>query len=77
MRTSFAEPIVKLSPVLLFFILGAISLVIWWNPLVTSFALALHDDQYTHLLLIFPVSVALIFLDWKSPEPFSLVNLKL
>jgi len=76
-RTSFAEPIVKLSPVLLFFILGAISLVIWWNPLVTSFALALHDDQYTHLLLIFPVSVALIFLDWKSPEPFSLVNLKL
>jgi len=44
---------------------------------VTSFALALRDDQYTHLLLILPVSVALIFLDWKSPDPFSLVNLKL
>jgi len=75
--TSFPESTVKLSPLLLFSILSAISLVIWWNPLVTSFALALRDDQYTHLLLILPVSVALIFLDWKSPDPFSLVNLKL
>jgi exosortase len=56
-------------PLLVFSILGAISLVIWWVPLRSSFALALGDDQYTHLLLILPISAALIVLDWKSPEP--------
>ncbi|MGC2021084.1 MAG: exosortase/archaeosortase family protein [Candidatus Sulfotelmatobacter sp.] len=53
-----------------FSILGAISLAIWWSPLASSFALALHDDQYTHILLILPISAALIFMDWKRPEPF-------
>jgi exosortase len=55
-------------PLLVFSILGAISLVIWWIPLTSSFALGLGDDQYTHLLLILPISAALIVLDWKSPE---------
>ena len=51
-------------------VLSAISLAIWWNPLVSCFALALRDEQYTHILLILPVSLALIFLDWKlSPFP--------
>ena len=47
--------------------LAVISLAIWWRPLASSFVLALHDEQYTHLLLILPVSVALIFIDWESP----------
>jgi hypothetical protein len=34
-----------LSPILLFSILGAISVAIWWGPLKSSFALALHDEQ--------------------------------
>jgi exosortase len=59
------EPIPRLSPRLVFSILGAISLAIWWGPLKSSFALALHDEQYTHILLILPISAALIFLDWK------------
>jgi exosortase len=75
-RTSFAESTVKLSPMIVFSIFSVISLSIWWSPLVTSFALALRDDQYTHLFLILPVSLALIFLDWTSPEPLSLANLK-
>ncbi len=54
-----------------FCILGAISLAIWWFPLTSSLGLALHDDQYTHILLILPVSAALIFMDWKPPEPHS------
>ncbi len=58
----------KLSSLLVFSILGAISLVIWWVPLTSCFALALRDDQYTHLLLILPISAALIIMDWKSPE---------
>jgi exosortase len=61
---------------IVFSICSVISLSIWWSPLVTSFALALRDDQYTHLFLILPVSLALIFLDWTSPEPLSLANLK-
>lgn len=59
--------------------LTALSLAIWWLPLTSLFALALSDEQYTHILLILPISAALIFLDWKSdwrpdwklPEPLS------
>jgi len=35
---------------------------------MSSFALAWRDEQYTHILLILPISFALLFLDWKSPE---------
>jgi len=59
-------------PLPVFFILGAISLAIWWSPLSLSFSLALLDDQYTHILLILPVSAALIAMDWKSAEPSKL-----
>jgi len=51
--------------------LGAISVAIWWSPLSSTFALALHDEQYTHILLILPISAALILMDWKPPEPHS------
>jgi exosortase len=61
------ESILKKSPLLFFSVFGAISLALWWNPLRSSLALALSDERYTHLLLIIPISAALIFLDWKSP----------
>jgi exosortase len=67
----------RLSPLLVFCILTALALAIWWGPLRASFALALRDDQYTHILLILPVSAALIFLDWKSPEPLTGSTVKL
>jgi exosortase len=59
----------KLSPLLVFSMLGAISLAIWWGSLLSTFALALSDEQFTHVLLIVPISAALIILDWRSPEP--------
>jgi exosortase len=65
------ESTFKAPPLLVFSILGAISLAIWWSSLLSAFSLALHDDRYTHLLLILPVSAALILLDWKPPEPSS------
>jgi len=50
-----------------------LSVVMWWHTLVTKFALALQEDAYTHILLIVPVSVALIVSDRRSraagPEP--------
>ena len=61
------ESILKKSPLLFFSFLGAISVALWWNPLQSSFSLALSDERYTHLLLIIPISAALIFLDWKAP----------
>ena len=63
-----SQPTSKVSPLLVFSILGAISLGIWLDPLKSTFALALRDDQYTHILLIIPISAALILLDWKPPE---------
>jgi exosortase len=68
LTSSARESISKVSPLLRFSVLCAISLVIWWNPLTSSFALALRDDQYTHILLILPVSVALMYLEWKPSE---------
>jgi exosortase len=55
------------SPLLLFSALGAISIAIWWGPLASLFALAWRDEHYTHILLILPMSAALIFMDWKPP----------
>jgi exosortase len=76
-RTSDRGSIFRLSPGLSFSILAAISLAIWWRALASSFSLALRDDQYTHILLILPVSVALIFMDWKKPEPFTRFSLSI
>lgn len=45
-----------------------ISLAIWGTALLSSFTLALRDEQYTHLLLILPLSITLIWLDWKPPH---------
>jgi exosortase len=64
----------KLPPHLRFALLFAISLAIWWYPLVSTFLLAAHDDEYTHIFLILPVSVALIFLEWRSLQPSSEPN---
>jgi exosortase len=77
LSTSDRGSIFRLSPSLFFSILAAISLAIWWRALTSSFALALRDDQYTHILLILPVSVALIFMDWKKPEPSTGLSLSI
>ncbi len=49
------------SPFLRFALLLAVSLIVGWQPLLRTFALALHSDEYTHLLLIVPISLSLIF----------------
>ncbi|MGA7768413.1 MAG: exosortase/archaeosortase family protein [Candidatus Sulfotelmatobacter sp.] len=65
---STQESTSKLSPFFRFSVLSAISLLIWWSPLTASLALALRDSRYTHILMILPVSVTLIYLEWKSFE---------
>lgn len=52
-----------LPPSRQFALLWAASLMIGWHPLLGTFALAVHADEYTHLLLIVPISAALILSD--------------
>jgi exosortase len=56
------------SPFRTFAFLCAVSLVIGWRPLLGAYSLALHADEYTHLLLIVPICVALIFAERDVPK---------
>ena len=64
---------VPLSPYRNFVFLCVVSIVLWWHTLLATLTLALRQDAYTHILLILPISFALIFLEWRSrkaqPEP--------
>jgi exosortase len=55
--------------VLAFVFLGAASILFWWHFLVITFGLALANDAYTHILLILPLSAALIYTDSKQAAP--------
>lgn len=43
--------------------LSIASLLVWWRPVVDTVRLALSSDSYTHILLILPISLALILTD--------------
>src|SRR5690348_3292818 len=53
-----------------FLTLCLISLIIWWAPITITLLLAWKDDQYTHILIIVPISAALIFLERRKLESF-------
>ena len=67
----------KLQSYLSFALLCAVSLVIGRHPLASTFSLALHNDEYTHLLLILPVSASLILLGWRSQKPAAQANFRI
>jgi exosortase len=56
----------RLPPYLKFSLAVAGSLVVGWRPLLETFALAQRRDEYTHILLIVPISAALIYAEWPS-----------
>src|ERR1019366_6807644 len=43
-----------------------VTTLLGWRPIVDTLGLATRDDQYTYIFLILPVSIALIFLEWRS-----------
>ena len=66
-----------------FFALLAVTLLIGWHPLFRTFSLAWGNDEYTHILLILPVSAALILLErqrlaqdarWGVPYSIALLS---
>jgi exosortase len=48
------------------FVLVAASIALWWHPLVATCKLALSNEAYTHILLILPFSLALIYLEARQ-----------
>src|SRR5947208_9066348 len=54
----------------------AVSCGVWWQPLARTFSLAIHNDDYTHLLLILPISASLIVLEWRSRKPAIRANFR-
>ncbi|MBZ5679334.1 MAG: exosortase [Acidobacteriia bacterium] len=48
-----------------FAVLCAVSLLLWFGPLLNTLSLALGDEKYTHVLLILPLTAVLIFLQWN------------
>src|SRR5437870_3781620 len=60
-----------------FAFLCAVSLAVGWHPLARTFSLALHNDEYTHLFLILPLSAGLILLDWRSQKPVVQPNFRI
>src|SRR5882757_5149829 len=69
-------PITKLAVTVQFAFLLAVSGVLWWRSLISTLELALSDEAYTHILLILPLSCALIYLERKihGPELMSSVG---
>lgn len=54
-----------LSAYRVFAILCLVALVLWWHVILATLDLALHTDAYTHLLLILPISIAMICSEWR------------
>jgi len=52
-----------------FALLIAFSLAFSWAPLVKTFRLAWTNEAYTHIVLIIPLSLALIYFDSKTARP--------
>src|SRR5271157_3028056 len=52
-----------------FGILCLASLILWWHTLITTLELALRDDEYSHILLVLPISTVLIFVEWRLHKP--------
>jgi exosortase len=61
-----ANPVTNRARYLELLALVAGSAVIWWHPLAADTQLALSNDAFTHVLLILPLSMALVYLQGKE-----------
>jgi len=56
------------TQILTFAFFCAVSILFWWPQLARTLHLALTNDAYTHILLILPLSAALIYLGSKHQD---------
>lgn len=54
-----------------------VSIIFWWHPILATAELALSNDAYTHILLILPMSAALIYFDLKQQDSKYITSNKL
>lgn len=59
-----------------FSLLWVVSSLIGWRALVEIFTLSWLNDEYTHVILILPISAALIFVEWASIKAMASLNLR-
>lgn len=55
-------------PFFQFAVLVLTSIVLWWHPIASTLRLALNNDAYTHLLLILPLTLALIYFNRSASK---------
>jgi len=48
------------------FVFVVVSALVWWRPLITNLELAMTSDAHTHIILIPPLSISLIYLKRKE-----------
>ncbi len=60
-----------------FVLLCALSIAAGWHALASTLWLGWNSEEYTHILLILPVSSALIWLDWPSVRSLAKPNMRL
>jgi hypothetical protein len=56
----------KRTQIVAFAFLCGASIAFWWHPLIATLRLAVGKDAYTHILLIVPLSIALIYMQSKT-----------
>jgi exosortase len=56
-----ADQSIDLARCLAFLSVCAASVAIWWKPCLTTMALALKNSEYSHVLIIIPITAALVF----------------
>jgi len=49
-----------------FVVLCVVPLIVEWKPILKTFGLASNNEEFTHILLILPVVVTLIVIDWDA-----------
>lgn len=64
----------KISPYWLLAVPCALSIFLWWKPLLITFSWAMHSDEYSQILVILPVSIGLIYLQRKALQPAGTVS---
>jgi exosortase len=57
------------SASIVFVFLWLLSTAIFWHPFAETLRLALGDSEFTHIVLILPISAALVLSQWNSAKP--------
>ena len=57
------------SASIVFVFLWSLSTAIFWHRFAETLRLALGDSEFTHIVLILPISAALVFSQWNSAKP--------